>query len=186
MLKQARRSIEQTESDEQSTGRFRFSRTLAPVTAIGLVALSALVWSFGSAATARKKPNVDLRSGDQPLDATRRTGKALGWDSLPMNCPGPAIAPVSLAEMRDLQFRWAEYLGIKVHQNLRLSDKCEIEMTLIPPGEFDMGTDVEAQENLVQELNPLRGEENFLRTEGPRSSRSNHQAFLDWPIRGQR
>lgn len=56
--------------------------------------------------------------------------------------PPPAIAPFDAAQARKHQEAWAEYLGVPVV----LTNSIEMKLTLIPPGEFQMGSSVSAAE----------------------------------------
>ncbi len=58
------------------------------------------------------------------------------WRHLPIDAPRPAIAPFDPQNASELQQQWAEYLDVPVE----FTDKFGFTFSLIPPGEFDMGT----------------------------------------------
>jgi formylglycine-generating enzyme required for sulfatase activity len=55
------------------------------------------------------------------------------------NGPPPAIAPFDASTARRHQETWAKHLGVPVE----MTNSIDLRLVLIPPGEFDMGTDRE-------------------------------------------
>jgi formylglycine-generating enzyme required for sulfatase activity/serine/threonine protein kinase len=59
-----------------------------------------------------------------------------GWHGWPADAPKPAIAPFDAEQARAHQKAWAEYLGVPVEYENSIGMK----FSLIPPGEFEMGS----------------------------------------------
>lgn len=70
--------------------------------------------------------------------------------SWPANAPEPAIAPLSLEDAKRHQQEWAQFLNTPVEKTLALEEGNAIELVLIPPGEFLIGTDLRGRTRLLE------------------------------------
>jgi formylglycine-generating enzyme required for sulfatase activity len=80
--------------------------------------------------------------------------------------PHLAIAPFTPEEAQQYQEKWAEHLGVPVEQENSIG----MEMVLIPPGEFVMGSTEEEQARFLEEVPDRPGEQwamERIPTEGP-------------------
>jgi formylglycine-generating enzyme required for sulfatase activity/CubicO group peptidase (beta-lactamase class C family)/tRNA A-37 threonylcarbamoyl transferase component Bud32 len=82
-----------------------------------------------------------FHSGDDP-DRTD------AGNSAPEGEPPPAIVPFTAEQAADLQRRWARYLGRVVHE----TNSVKMDLVLLPPGRFTMGTSAEEIAALEPEL----------------------------------
>jgi serine/threonine protein kinase/formylglycine-generating enzyme required for sulfatase activity len=74
--------------------------------------------------------------------------RAGNWQGWPVDAPAPAIAPFDAAQAKSHQEAWASYLQVPVEY----TDPIGIKFTLIPPGEFLMGS---TQEEVNAELETI-------------------------------
>jgi len=65
----------------------------------------------------------------------RRDGSDATWN-VPPGAPSPAVAPFDAKKAKELQEAWAKYLGVPVE----MENSIGMRFTLIPPGNFDMGS----------------------------------------------
>jgi serine/threonine-protein kinase len=70
---------------------------------------------------------------------------------LPPGAPRPAIAPFDEAQARELQQAWATYLDVPV----KFTNSIGMEFVLIPPGEYEMGTDARLQNERLAKASKL-------------------------------
>jgi formylglycine-generating enzyme required for sulfatase activity len=78
----------------------------------------------------RGEPRVD-----RPAPRSPWIGPQGNW-SLPAGAPAPAIAPFDAKKAREHQEAWARFLAVPVET----ANSIGMKFTLIPPGEFDMGS----------------------------------------------
>ncbi|MCA8987243.1 MAG: protein kinase [Planctomycetaceae bacterium] len=92
--------------------------------------------------------------------------------------PEPAIAPFDHSQALKHQQEWAEYLKVPHHLLLNAGQE-QIEFTLIPPGEFLMGTEIEIIERLIPQLPPQGGFrwQTMMRAETP-----SHRVIISNPF----
>ncbi len=73
--------------------------------------------------------------GSNPNDTSKPDAVAVTDSSI--NGPPPAVAPFDAASARALQQAWAEHLGIDLEIH---DERIGVDLILIPPGEFTMGS----------------------------------------------
>lgn len=73
-------------------------------------------------------------------------------DLLPPDAPPAAVAPFDAVTANQHQRNWASYLGVPVVRTVDLGHDVTLSLTLIPPGEFDMGIDQVAAVNEINDL----------------------------------
>jgi serine/threonine protein kinase/formylglycine-generating enzyme required for sulfatase activity len=100
-----------------------------------------------------------------PGDGTR-----LGWQGWPADAPAPAIAPFDATRATQHQEAWAKYLGVPVE----LTNSIGMELVLIPPGEFTMGSPQDEIDALSTEKPDWQ---RWFRGEGPQHGVKLTQAF---------
>jgi len=90
---------------------------------------------------------VIVQQGDTLLGAERLAPvtQPEGKRQVPRVVPMPplAIAPFRATQAKEHQQAWAQYLGIPVHQTIKLADGVALKLVLVPPGEFLMGSSEE-------------------------------------------
>ena len=93
----------------------------------------------------------------------------------PQDEPPPAIAPFTRKQARDHQTAWARNLGLPVEYTNSLG----MQLILIPPGEFLMGSSPAEQASVMEEAIALMDERwvQFIKSEGPQ-----HKVILTRPI----
>jgi len=130
---------------------FRVARTI-PWPEVGRVTADA---ERPAATPVKKPPSPETPSPRATAPAAevgpgRRTGPGGGagpWN-LPPDAPPPAIAPFDAAKAKAHQEAWAKYLRVPVE----IANSIGMKLTLIPPGEFDMGSaEAEVAEALKRE-----------------------------------
>jgi formylglycine-generating enzyme required for sulfatase activity len=115
------------------------------------------------------KANAAGASGkNDPPPATKKS-----WHGWPVEAPDPAIAPFTADRARKYQEEWAAYLKVPVE----FTNSVGIKFTLIPPGEFTMGS----TEKEIQEASVAAGNDQywkgFVQSEKPR-----HHVVLTQPF----
>lgn len=68
-----------------------------------------------------------------------------GWQGWPEYAPPPAVAPFDKELAHEHQTLWADFLGVPVE----VTNSIDMELRLIPPGEFMMGSTAEEIETLL-------------------------------------
>lgn len=89
--------------------------------------------------------------------------------SWPSDIPAPAIAPFDAAQAQEHQLTWANFWEVPVERTIEFDGAAPVHLTLIPPGEFLMGTAVRDRTRLL-ESDSLRWNDysrNQLQTESP-------------------
>jgi serine/threonine protein kinase len=95
------------------------------------------------------------------------------WHGWPAGAPAPAIAPFDAAKAKEHQQAWAKYLGVPVEYMNSIGMK----FTLIPPGEFLMGSTPAEVEAAARETADDATWELHVRSEAPR-----HRVILTRPF----
>lgn len=93
-----------------------------------------------------------------------------GWRGWPESAPEPAIAPLDSDQAKSIQVAWARHLGVPIETTNSIGMK----LTLIPPGEFSMGSDDAEIRRLCANGNV---EASLWRSEGPQ-----HQVCITQPF----
>jgi eukaryotic-like serine/threonine-protein kinase len=91
--------------------------------------------------------------------------------------PSPAVAPFNAQAAQDYQSQWATSLGTPV----ALTDSIGIQMVLIPPGEFLMGSSDE-QIDEVMKLAEQLGADQTAKKRIPKAERPQHRVVLTRPF----
>lgn len=137
----------------------------------GLLFLGLIVFSLSSK---RNLVTTDVNSAGSSTDLASQESAAKKKPSKPVrpaNAPPPAIAPFGAVQAHEHQAAWARYLGTKV----KTRNSVGISMTLIPPGEFLMGTSP-AELELVRKMG--QGLEKLVAPEQPQ-----HRVVITRPFR---
>ncbi|HWB09194.1 MAG TPA: SUMF1/EgtB/PvdO family nonheme iron enzyme [Pirellulales bacterium] len=119
-----------------SVGKADLQRSEGGVPPPEIADLSAVLFSQSASATQASK------AADQ--DPPQAVGHGSRQDA-----PSPAVAPFDAAQAKRHQQTWGKYLGVPVEQ----TNSIDIKLTLIPPGEFTMGSPQPEIDALVESFN---------------------------------
>ncbi len=100
-------------------------------------------------------------------------GDTTFWRGWPAEAPKPAIAPFSAEQAKQHQQEWADYLGLPVDYENSLRMK----FTLIPPGEFMMGSMPEEIEEALKDASDDPHRQDCIKSEAPL-----HRVILTQPF----
>lgn len=125
---------------------------------------------------------LEITAGDTTLlrawlekDSPQATEKvpAVRFTNLPDDAPAPAVAPFDAEAAREHQQAWADYLGVPAERNIVIGkaddgSKITMNMVLIPPGQFVMGSGEDELRDLFQsEMQSWKGGLKQIVNEGP-------------------
>ena len=110
-------------------------------------------------------PPPDISNEEQYWIVPRELDAAAWKAILPADAPPPAIAPFGTSAARHHQQAWADYLGAPVTE----TNSIGIQMVLIPPGDFLMGSTEEVQARFLEEAKAAGDRNRIVRIpdEGP-------------------
>jgi formylglycine-generating enzyme required for sulfatase activity len=86
------------------------------------------------------------------LEQPRHQPTSFTW---PEDQPAAAIAPFGGEEARQHQEAWAKHLGVPVEKEFDLGNGMKLEMVLVPPGEFLMGSSDAERARLMKEAKAI-------------------------------
>jgi formylglycine-generating enzyme required for sulfatase activity len=90
--------------------------------------------------------SIERKQGDGTLPCPA-SGRGAGGEAASRRPPPLARPSMSAAEAKQVQQQWAQYLGVPVEQ----TNSVGMDLVLIPPGEFDMGSTPEEIARALEE-----------------------------------
>ncbi|MFH1923165.1 MAG: SUMF1/EgtB/PvdO family nonheme iron enzyme, partial [Planctomycetota bacterium] len=156
-----------------SKGGFRTHTETFTINSGGREVFDVTLWPLPDAQPESEKLKPDLSEAKVQIGpvAPLPEPDPAAWKAiLPVDAPAAAIAPFDAATARKHQEACAEYLGVRVEQEVALAGGVTMAMVLIPPGEFVMGSPAEERARFLEEAKAANDTwaMDQIPTEGPR------------------
>lgn len=148
-------SLQMIQRNSGAEGRARPARYPVLLTSLVLlffVVASSLIWFARSGRneffSGETRPTLASHSAENKQTSGNKTQEWFGW---PVEAPQPANAPFDEKQAQEFQMAWALYLGVPVEY----VDPFGQRFSLIPPGEFLMGTRLEDVSTIQAEMQSI-------------------------------